>query len=71
MLILILINVQYLQKVFLTLIKMNDQNYSSSGSHHPIKKSLQQNFQSPHPLMVFGKPWDLRHQRVKKLLVGN
>ena len=40
MLILILINVQYLQNVVFSFKKgPNDQNHSSSGSHHPIKKS--------------------------------
>ena len=40
MLILILINVQYLQKIVFSFEKgSNGQNHSSSGSHYPIKKS--------------------------------
>ena len=39
MLILILINVQYLQSVFCIKKGSNGQNHSSSGSHHLIKKS--------------------------------
>ena len=38
MVILILIDVQYLQKVVFSFEKdLNDQNHSSSGSRHPIK----------------------------------
>ena len=64
MLVLILINVQYLQKVVFSFEKgLNAQNHSS-GSHHLIKKSdrhprpPQQNFRFPslHPLTLFGKP---------------
>ena len=47
MLILILINVQYLQIVVFSFEKcLTDQNYSSSGSHQPMKQSPspQQNF---------------------------
>ena len=44
MLILILINVQYLQSVFCIKKGSNGQNHSSSGSHHQIKKIPQQNF---------------------------
>ena len=40
MLILILINVQYLQKVAFSFEKgLNSQNHSSSGFDYPIKKS--------------------------------
>ena len=40
MLILILMNVKYLQDVALSFEKsLNGQNHSSSGSHHPIEKS--------------------------------
>ena len=40
MLILILIDVQYLQNIVFSFEKgSNSQNYSSSGSHQPIKKS--------------------------------
>ena len=68
MLILILIDVQYLQKVVFSFEKgSNDQNHSSSGSHHPIKNPPQQNFKLPstgkgiypspnHSLTLFGKP---------------
>ena len=50
MLILILIKVQYLQKVVFSFEKgSNGQNHSSSGSHHPIKKlSLSKISNSPH-----------------------
>ena len=46
MLVLILIDVQYLHNVVFSLEKdLNGQNCSSSGSHRPIKKNLsQQNF---------------------------
>ena len=50
--ILILIDVEYLQKVVSRFEEgSNGQNHSSSGFDHPIKKSLipQQNFDSPHP----------------------
>ena len=44
MLILILIDVQYSQKTFFSLEKgLNNQNHSSLGSHHLIKKSPLQN----------------------------
>ena len=47
-LILILIEVQYLQNVVFSHGKgLNGQNDSSSASHHPIKKSPQQNFPFP------------------------
>ena len=56
MLILILIDVQYLQKVVFSFEKgLNGQKHSS-GSHHSIKNFLQQNFPSPHLLTLFGKP---------------
>ena len=50
MLILILIDFQYLQKFVFSFEKgSNSQNHSSSASHHPIKKyTPQQNFQYPH-----------------------
>ena len=48
MLILILIDVQYLQKVVFSFERSLDgQNHSTSGSHHLIKKSIQQNFGQP------------------------
>ena len=48
MLILILMNVKYLQNVVFSFEKvLNGQNHSSLGSHHPIEKSLQQNFPFP------------------------
>ena len=44
--ILILIDVQYLQKVAFIFEKgLHDQNHSSSGFNHPLKKSCQQNLQ--------------------------
>ena len=50
MLILILIDVQYLQNIACGFEKgSNGQNHSSSGSHHLIKKSFKQN--SPLPLL--------------------
>ena len=59
MLISILIDDQYLQKVVFNFEKgSNSQNHASSGSHHPIKKYHQQNFQSLSPhysLTLFGK----------------
>ena len=49
MLILILINVQYLQSVVSSNEKsLNGQNHSSSDSHQQIKNPIQQNFQYPH-----------------------
>ena len=49
MVILILIDVQYLQKVVLSFEKdLNDQNHSSSGSRHPIKIPPSGG-DSPHP----------------------
>ena len=53
MLILILIDVQYSQKAVFSFEKgLNGQNHSSSGSHHLVWKSHQQNFWPPysHPL---------------------
>ena len=48
MLILILIDVQYLQKAIFSFEKGSvGQNHYSSGSHHPVKKVPQQNFPSP------------------------
>ena len=58
MLILILIVVQYLQNVVFSFEKgSNGQKYSSSGSHHLIKKSPQQNFPSlpVNPLLIFNE----------------
>ena len=57
MLILILIDVQHSQNgVFYFEKGLNHQNRSSSGSHHHLKKSPQQNFQYPlHPIPLFGK----------------
>ena len=59
MLILILIDVQHSQNgVFYFEKGLNHQNRSSSGSHHHLKKSPQQNFQYPlHPIPLFGKHW--------------
>ena len=52
MLILILIDVQYLQKaVFSSEKGSNGQNYSSSGPQHLIKKSSQPKFLTP-PLLL-------------------
>ena len=49
MLILILMNVKYLQNVVFGFEKgLNGQNHSSLGSHHQIEKSPQQNFPFPH-----------------------
>ena len=67
MLILILINVQYLQKIVFSFEKgSNGQNHSSSGSHYPIKKSPHlggggEGGNLPHhpltcPLTLFGNP---------------
>ena len=56
MLILILVNVQYVQNVVFSFDKgLNGQDHSS-GCHHPMKKSLQQNFLLPQPLTLFEKP---------------
>ena len=58
MLILILIDVQYLQTVFFSFeIGSNGQNHFPSGSHHPLKKKNQQNFQFP-PVGGFSPPLD-------------
>ena len=62
MLILILIDVKYLQTVVFSFEKgSNSKNHSSSGSQHPIEKSLQQSFSDFSPLDVlalFRKPWN-------------
>ena len=61
--ILILIDVQYLQKAVFCLEKgLNGQNRSSSGSHLPIKKSPPAKFLIPPPLKAIWKtlqyfPW--------------
>ena len=54
MLILILINVQYLQNVVFSFEKgLNGQNHSSSGSHHPTQKSPSKVSRSaPHSLTL-------------------
>ena len=65
MLILALINAQYLQSVVFTFEKSsNGQNCSSSDSQYPVKNSPQAKFlispllkESPHPLTLFEKPW--------------
>ena len=70
MLILILLDAQYLQKVIFSFEKgLNSQNHSSSGSRHPIKKFTPVKFSNPppgegagggvvftHPLTLFEKP---------------
>ena len=57
MLILSLIDVKYSQKVVLSFEKdSSGQNHSSSGSHHPVKKSPpRQNFRLPIPLNAICK----------------
>ena len=56
MLILILIDVQYLQNAVFSFEKgSNRQNHFSSGSHHPVTYPRQQNFRFPPPLTLFGK----------------
>ena len=51
MLILILINVQYLQNVVFSFEKgLSGQNHSLSDSYHPIEKSPKENF--PFPLLL-------------------
>ena len=81
MLILILIDVQYSQKADFSFEKgLNRENHSSSGSHHPIKKSPQCNFQSPlptvgnlppppplSPLPLFAKPWGWKVEEINEL----
>ena len=58
LIILILINVQYLQNVVFSFQKgSSGQNHSLSDSHHPIEKSPPANFPSPYPLILFGKSW--------------
>ena len=55
-LILILINVQYLQKVAFSFKKgSNGKNHFPSGPYHPIQNIHPKNFQSPSPLMLFLK----------------
>ena len=67
MLILILLDAQYLQKVIFSFEKgLNSQNHSSSGSQHPIKKFTPVKFSNPpngggvvvftHSLTIFEKP---------------
>ena len=57
MLILILIDVQYLKKVVFSFEKGSDgQNHSSLASHHSIKKSPPSKiYDFPHPLTLSGK----------------
>ena len=56
MLILILIDVQYLQNDVFSFEKdLIGQNYSSLDSDHPIKKIPLQNFLCPDFLFLFGK----------------
>ena len=83
MLILIIIDVQYLQKAVLSFEKgSNHQNHSSSGSHHKI--SPQQNLPPSHThththththiLLLFGKPCIPKNhifQRVKGAIIHN
>ena len=64
MLILILIDVQYLQKVDYSFQKgLNGQTHSSSGSHHQVKKTGKISDSPSHwgrnspSLTLFGKPW--------------
>ena len=70
MLVLILSDFQYSQKAILSFEKcLNRQNHSSSGSFNPVKKisPLRQisdppqcgRIDTPHPLLLFGKPWKL------------
>ena len=56
----ILIDVQYSQKAVFSFEEgLNCENHSS-GSQHPVKKYPPAKFLiSPHPLMLFGKPWGL------------
>ena len=72
MLILILIDVQYLQSVDSSFKKgSNGQNHSSSGSHHLINRSPQQNFIPP-PLNAIWKTLNLfLNCLFIKLLHGN
>ena len=56
MLILISIDIQYLQNVVFSYKKESrGQNHSLSDSYYPIKKFLQANFPSPLPLSTIGK----------------
>ena len=58
MLLLILINVQYLQNVIFSFEKgSNGQNHSLSDSDHPKEECPKANFPSPYPITLFGKPW--------------
>ena len=69
MVILTLIDVQYLQKVAFSFEESsNGQNQYFSGSHFPVKKFSQQNLpfpttrgSSPNFLTLFGKPWGDAH----------
>ena len=56
MLILILIDNKYLQDVVFSFEKgSNGQSHFPPDSHHPIKKSPQQNYPSLYLLALFGK----------------
>ena len=58
MLIVISINVQYLQNVVFSFEKgSSGQSHSLSGSHHPVEKSPPGKFPIPYPLTLFWKPW--------------
>ena len=59
MLVLILINVQYLHNIAFSLEKgSSGQNHSFSDSHHSVQKFPQENILPPPPtfLALFGKP---------------
>ena len=70
MLILILIDVQYLPKVVFNFEKgSNGQKHSSSDSHHPIRKFPPAKFpiplqlgEIPQPLILFEKPCSSQKQ---------
>ena len=66
MLIVILVDAQYLQNVVFSFEKgLNGQNHSLWDSHHPLKKSSKQNWEiPPYPLMLFEKPWISNMPRV-------
>ena len=56
MLVLILVDVQYLQKVVSSFQKGLDGQNHSSGSNHLIKKSPSKIPNAPHPLTLLVKP---------------
>ena len=68
MLVLILVDVQYLQKVVFSFQKGLDGQNHSSGSNHMIKKSPSKIPNAPHPLTLLVKPCHIAIVHSQQLL---